>query len=376
MTASAVDALRVRSPDQTWDVIAPMLPRFGITRVGDVTQLDILRVPVAVACRPLATTLSVSQGKGTTLRHAFVSAAMEAIELWHAEQPGIPALSSVAARELNLPYSIGDLDQVPGSLLTASTRLDWVTANGVTSGRPIPVPLGAVAFQNGDRWRPPGLRNSTNGLASGNTWTEAALHGLYEVVERDALYRALDRDVVGIDPGSVPGETCAELIDRIRSADASLGLSAVMNQFGVPVMAAQIWSRDFPVLATGSGAHASPEVAAIRAITEAAQSRLTGITGSRDDVPDVYRDVLTGDCDDPIDNSDTGHWDHVTSLYVYSSTTSHARQVETLGARIHEETGFEPMTVDLSSVSDFSVVRVIAPTLGFTGRRSEACHVR
>jgi ribosomal protein S12 methylthiotransferase accessory factor YcaO len=31
---------------------------------------------------------------------------------------------------------------------------------------------------------------TTNGLASGNSWLEASLHALYEVVERDAVTRA------------------------------------------------------------------------------------------------------------------------------------------------------------------------------------------
>ena len=46
----------------------------------------------------------------------------------------------------------------------------------VTADYTHPAPAGAGFFQA-----------TTNGLASGNHWLEAVLHGLYEVVERDAI---------------------------------------------------------------------------------------------------------------------------------------------------------------------------------------------
>ncbi|MQS39922.1 hypothetical protein FFZ77_31390, partial [Streptomyces katsurahamanus] len=52
---------RARLPAETWDTIRPLLPRFGISRVADVTGLDVIGLPVAVAFRPLSRTLAVSQ---------------------------------------------------------------------------------------------------------------------------------------------------------------------------------------------------------------------------------------------------------------------------------------------------------------------------
>ncbi|WP_405576416.1 hypothetical protein [Streptomyces sp. NBC_01092] len=45
----------------------PLLAGYGMTRVADVTGLDDLVIPVTMAVRPLARTLSVAQGKGVTL---------------------------------------------------------------------------------------------------------------------------------------------------------------------------------------------------------------------------------------------------------------------------------------------------------------------
>jgi ribosomal protein S12 methylthiotransferase accessory factor len=61
---------RVRTPEQTLEIITPRLADYGITRLADVTGLDDLGVPVVMAVRPLAATLSVAQGKGATLELA------------------------------------------------------------------------------------------------------------------------------------------------------------------------------------------------------------------------------------------------------------------------------------------------------------------
>src|ERR1700739_2031234 len=57
----------------------------GITRVGNVTGLDHVGVPTWPVGRPLAQSLTVSQGKGLTHELAQVSGLMESIEVHHAE---------------------------------------------------------------------------------------------------------------------------------------------------------------------------------------------------------------------------------------------------------------------------------------------------
>jgi ribosomal protein S12 methylthiotransferase accessory factor len=128
---------RTRDPEDTMERIGPRLGDYGITRLADVTGLDVIGIPVVMSVRPLAATLSVSQGKGVTLTHARVSAAMEAIELWHAEQAvPKPILEAAAMSELDLPYDVRGLEQAEGSLLTGRTRLDWIGAEIPPAGRP------------------------------------------------------------------------------------------------------------------------------------------------------------------------------------------------------------------------------------------------
>jgi ribosomal protein S12 methylthiotransferase accessory factor len=54
---------------------------------------------------------------------------------------------------------------------------------------------------------------------------------------------------------------------------------------GLPVVMADLVGPDFPHVWRGSGCHPDPCVALSRALTEAIQSRLTYISGARDDIP-------------------------------------------------------------------------------------------
>src|SRR5271155_3839226 len=76
---------RTISPSETWEWVRPLASRMGITRVGNVTGLDRIGIPVAVAVRPNSRSVSVSQGKGLDVAQAMTSALMEAVEGFHAE---------------------------------------------------------------------------------------------------------------------------------------------------------------------------------------------------------------------------------------------------------------------------------------------------
>ncbi len=358
---------RVRHLADTWDLVSPIMGDYGITRIADVTGLDILGIPVWMAVRPLSATLAVSQGKGATSLHAMVSALMEAIELWHAEFALPSAVKTAAAiADLNLPYDVLDLDQSPGSLLTRQTRLDWVTGAGLVSNVPMLVPLDAVSLAPEDvsSWRPPGITRGSNGLASGNCLAEAALHAVYEVIERDALSRmpAGRFDAcVAVLPGSVTA-SCRGLIRQVLDAGAYLALWSLPNRFEIPCFCCRIWSPDFPVMAEGSGAHSSAEVALSRAVSEAAQSRLTMIAGSRDDTPPVYEVISSGLVAEPPPPIGQAAWQDLRlgELPTFDTVDD---ELTWMARRVEAVTGTEPMLVDLSTRAEFAVARVVAPGL-------------
>ena len=136
---------------------------------------------------------------------------------------------------------------------------------------------------------------SSNGLASGNTPDEAVVHGTLEVLERDAIARlsaggmsAARLAPCAVDLATIDEPRVAGLVERLRTAGVDLVLMRVPSQVAVHTMWAVLLDPRSPLACSrvnlGQGAHLSPATAAIRAITEAAQSRLTFIHGAREDL--------------------------------------------------------------------------------------------
>lgn len=275
----------------------PLMSKLGITRLCNVTGLDTLGLPVYMAVRPNSRSLSVSQGKGFDRDAAKASALMETIELWHAENI-ISSIEVAPYPELSRTRRVLDPRSLPIPAYR-TLRLDapvaWVEGWELMGGEPIWVPLEIVSM---DSVRPlPGEEmffQCSNGLSSGNGVIESALHGLCELIERDAMVLwFMDKSkkrtkATQIDPTTIDEPHCLELMERIRKAGAHFGIWDLTTDVGIPTYAAVIVdSPGWRAKGTthGFGTHLSPGVAISRALTEAAQCRLTEIAGSRDDIP-------------------------------------------------------------------------------------------
>jgi ribosomal protein S12 methylthiotransferase accessory factor len=117
------------------------------------------------------------------------------------------------------------------------------------------------------------------------------VHALCEVIERDAaaVWQAQPPDYrqdCVLDLASVTNEDCRSLLAKFAAADIAVVVHEVTSDIGVPVFLCQIHDGSAlrPLSHSGMGAHLNPDIALSRALTEAAQSRLTYITGSRDDI--------------------------------------------------------------------------------------------
>jgi ribosomal protein S12 methylthiotransferase accessory factor len=286
---------RVASLAATWRRFAPLAPRVGITRLAELTGLDTLGVPVFAAIRPMGRSLSTSQGKGTTPLAAKVSALMESLETWHAEERAPDRTAS--ARALGAA-TIATAQALPRRRrLAVDGRRPWVRAWSLARGRPAWVPWEAATLDCVPAaTAAPTFDVSSNGLASGNTLGEAIVHGLCEVIERDAeaAWRAggVDARVV-LDTVAAP---VARLVDRLRRGGVRVWLWDLTSDVGVPVFGCGLMHdpREAGWRAIGFyqgfGCHVDPAIAMLRAITEAVQTRLTYVAGGRDDFfPADYR---------------------------------------------------------------------------------------
>lgn len=294
---------RTVAPEETLARLLTLLPALGITRVADLTGLDTLGVPVAAAMRPNSRSLAVHQGKGLSRTAAKVSAIMEAAECHHAEtierplrlaRPGALA-DAVDVRRLPRARGGGELDipflWIEGvDLASAAPR--WVPYELVHADFTAPQPAGSFVFQA-----------TTNGLAAGNEPLEATVHALCEAAERDAIavWRAAGGpggcDARVLDPDGVTDPACAGLLRRFAAAGVAAAIWDVTGDAGLPTYLCLLVPPDGGLAGIepelGSGCHLHPGVALARALTEAAQARITRISGARDDfAPDSYEPAV------------------------------------------------------------------------------------
>ncbi len=288
---------RARSVDDTWALIEPFLPSIGITRMARISGMDRIGIPVWAAIRPLGRTAANTQGKGISDTHAKVSAAMEAIEGWAAEQHRIPihvaSISTIVGEQPSVDLTAFDRPQ-RDTPLDHDAVCEWATALDLITGESTWIPYESVHLDQTlpHRIGEPLFRWGSNGLASGNTLAEATLHALLELVERVAppgdVQWEMGQTPRRLDLSTIGGPNEA-IIEQIRQSGSALIVWDVTTDIGIPNFSALLfdpsdrWIQNMPP-AFGEGCHLDPHVALSRAITEAAQSRATAIAGARDDL--------------------------------------------------------------------------------------------
>lgn len=373
------------APARTLERLLPLLPRIGVTRVAVITGLDVIGLPVVMVCRPNGRSLSVSQGKGIDLTAAKVSGIMEALEAWHAEQVLLP-LRLATYRELRAVARVVDVAHLPRpswSRFNPDLSILWIEGTDVFSAERVWVPYECVHLD----FRSPGPQGSGcflatgTGLAAGNHQLEAVSHAICEVVERDALAlwavrRPEDQAARHVDLDTVADPACRHLLDAFAAASVGVVASDLTTDVGLPVFLVSIVdhradrTRRLPA-AMGAGCHTDRAVALSRALTEAAQSRLTLIAGSRDDCPpSYYRQVRDADAISThvarlSGASDRAFADvaHVPGASIDRDVTNELDRLKAVGVQ-------QAILVDLTRPEvDVPVVRMVLPGLeGWTDK--------
>ena len=279
---------RSRSPEETYAAVEPLMAEIGVTEIVDVTPLDRVGIPVFTAVRPGAArgAARVHAGKGKEPIHARVSAMMEALERYCAEYRG-DRMEYATYEEIGPGRAVHPEDLFVPRKLEQGEKLHWTPVWDILNEEEAYVPSNAV-FHPYDSlgMAVPLFRSDSNGLASGNVMEEAILHALFEVIERDALSLAEQRHDLG--HRLTIGNDCAarEVLDRFEENGIEIHLWLLDGKTGIPTVAAaadDTVTRDPAMIVIGSGTHACPEIAALRALTEVAQSRGSYLQGGRTD---------------------------------------------------------------------------------------------
>ena len=285
---------RVIPPQKTIENNEGKLKTAGITRIADITDLDRIGLPVYTAIRPTAEYggVSIYGGKGISKDHAKASAIMEGFERYSAERQDSDEVIVKKESELTEDYINPRLLNLPKELEKkdiSNFNIEWSKATDLITDKEYLIPSNAVyhPYTHDDNINSL-FKSNTNGLASGNVLEEAILHGIFEVIERDAwsIFELTHKNYAQINLDTIESKTVNENIEKFTSKGINIKLMDFTADIKVSTIAASAddtVTRDAGLLTLGIGTHLDPEIAILRALTEVAQSRATQINGARED---------------------------------------------------------------------------------------------
>ncbi len=371
---------RVIAPRETIEINQDKLKKAGITRIADITDLDRIGLPIYTAIRPTAEegAISIYGGKGISKDHAKASAMMEGFERYSAERQDSDETIIATPNEigrygdyidpksLNLPKDFEKKD-------ISDINLEWSKSKDIISGNEYYIPTNAIFHPYASDSNAESLfKSNTNGLASGNILDEAILHGMLEVIERDAwsIFELTHKNYAQIDIESIESELIIDIIDKFESEGIKIKLMDFTADIKIPTIAASAddtITKDAGLLTLGMGTHLDPEVAILRALTEVAQSRATQINGAREDTvrADFAREAgyermkrinkyYFKDDEEKISLSDIEN----------KSTSSITKDIEIVKSELTANDIEKILYVDLTRPEiDVSVVRVVIPEM-------------
>ncbi len=285
-------SFREKNINDTLRYLNSILERSHITRVSNITGLDDIGIPVWQAIRPLSNYLCVAQGKGASAAQAQVSAIMESLELYHLES--IDILSHISSYN-NRSKANDYLDPKTihhGCFIHPdihSQTLEWVKSVNLSDMSRIWVPKEALSLDmRTNKQHAHYFRQTSTGIAGGNSILEASCKALLEVIERYTLQYWKKENPTCIQHVALPitNPSINQLVKKITMNQKQIRLHLINNQWSIPVYFCEIIDQNtHRNLGTcvGTGCHLDHSHAIEAAILEAVQTRLTIVAGSRDD---------------------------------------------------------------------------------------------
>jgi ribosomal protein S12 methylthiotransferase accessory factor len=321
---------RTRSVQETLNTILPVSSNIGITRLADITDMDVLGIPNFSAVLPgTEDYIWVYSGKGATKLDAKASALMESIERYCSLPSGNQKkMIQGSYKEVTKVSKMLHPSNVVEPMLIEYDEdmiMDFLPGYDLINSEQILVPTPLALFRYSAK--PPAVNpfayHHTNGLASGNVLEEAICHSLCEVIERDAtslaelnasalpyntlrtMTKYLSDNGMDIDPinstefvdddtkysdvdiSNIDFEPVSKLVKRFNDSNIPLIIKDITSPIGIPTFNASSieWiTENYGYLTEGHGTHPDARIALLRAITEVSQTRAANIQGARDDL--------------------------------------------------------------------------------------------
>jgi len=275
------------SPRETVDRFMKRLEEVKLDILKEVRRIDTgrLDIPVylSVCGKDALTTIGTKKqmGKGSTPVQSRASACMELGERFsffsYTKNPDnfvtgdYSTLKKSGYPVLGIDFllsSVHDETHEPKLLekLLEGLPMQWTWATNLTHADDVLVPFSWFY-----------AINEFNGPAAGNTYEEAILQGVCEIIERHVC-AVISRDKLktpGIDPDSVTDPVARDLLDKFRQCGIEVYLNDFSLDTGIPTVGVLAWDPStFPekseIIYT-AGTTPDPAKALIRALTEVAQ---------------------------------------------------------------------------------------------------------
>ena len=274
---------RSKTPDSTLQFIERIKETVGMMSFRNATEVDRIGIQVFTCdrIRPDGSKTSHT-GKGVSPIQAQVSITMEAIERYCSEfkDEYLDKLVRGSYNQLKPKFNLLDPRSMILSGLSeydSDREIHWVWGCDLSKEEEILVPACAV-YHPFHEDKILIMNTHTNGIAAGNTMEEAVIHGLAEVVERDAWsiaqYTQHFHDAIFIEDDR-ENDFIIGIFEKFEKAGIEIVAKDLTTDVGIPVVAA--FSRDLQhrTMETidGLGAHLDPKVATVRALLEIATTR-------------------------------------------------------------------------------------------------------
>jgi ribosomal protein S12 methylthiotransferase accessory factor len=362
---------RSKTPNDTLQFVELIRETVGMLSFRNATEVDRIGIQVFTCdrVRPDGSTTSHT-GKGVSPIQAQVSITMEAIERYCSEFRDEYRERLIRGSYRHLSSRFNMLD--PRELILSRhsdyddhKEIHWTWGYDLSSNEDLLVPACAV-YHPYHEDAVLLMDTHTNGIAAGNTMEEAVIHGLAEVIERDAWsiarYTGQFHDAIFIEDEK-ENDFIIDIFERFEQAGTEIVAKDLTTDVGMPVVAA--FSRDLVHLdmvpIDGFGSHVDPKVATIRALLEIATTRALfiqkyGIDGMCKTVPLYLRNGEEEDprfyahCQKGIGELGEGYSDDI------------YEDIQTMLARLRERDLNRVIAINLTrSDVDIPTVRMIVP---------------
>jgi ribosomal protein S12 methylthiotransferase accessory factor len=275
------------SPDKTVEFFLKKLETIDLEILSEIKRIDNGRLDIPVyfsVCGDDAAVMTGTKkqmGKGASPLQAKASACMELAERFsffsfkndpdNFLEGDYTTLRQMGYPVLDTSFLLQSVHDEKSSIellerLLAGIPMQWTWATNMTHGRDVLIPFSWFF-----------AINEFNGPSAGNTYEEAALQGICEIVERHvcSIISHQKKATPRIDPASVQDPVARELLEKFATNGIELYLNDFSLDTGICTVGALALDRStFPEsseIVYTAGTTPGAEKALIRAVTEVAQ---------------------------------------------------------------------------------------------------------